>query len=222
VAGRAEFLRNIRRRTRPGEYRPTLAPDSVWTPKEPAPWPERIDDPPARFLRELEAVGGHGFRAGGKEEARDHVVDLARERGAKLLVRWDDEELDALGVDAPLSEAGVEVVAWRGLSDFREVTARADIGLSTADWAIAETGSLVLSSGPGRGRSVTLLPPTYVAVIPAARVLRDVPEAIEKHAGGVLPSNVCFHTGPSRSGDIEMSLVTGMHGPGDVHVILLG
>ena len=222
MAGRAEFLRNIRRRTRPGEYRPTLAPDSAWTPKEPAPRPERIEDPPARFLRELKAVGGHGFRAAGIEEARGYVVDLVRERGAKLLVRWDDEELSALGVDEPLSKAGVDVVAWRGLSDFREVTARADVGLSAADWAIAETGSLVLTSGPGRGRSVTLLPPTYVAVLPADRVLRDVPEAIEKYAGGVLPSNVCFHTGPSRSGDIEMSLVTGMHGPGDVHVILLG
>ena len=222
MAGRAEFLRNIRRRTRPGEYRPTLAPDSVWIPKQPPPWSERIDDPPARFLRELEAVGGHGFRAADGEEARDHVVDLARERGAKLLVRWYDEELDALGVDGPLSKAGVEVVVWRDLSDFREVTARADVGLSTADWAIADTGSLVLSSGPGRGRSVTLLPPTYVAVLPAARVLRDVPEAIERYAGGVLPSNVCFHTGPSRSGDIEMSLVTGMHGPGDVHVVLVG
>ena len=222
MAGRAEFLRNIRRRTRPGEYRPTLAPDSVWTVGERPREPERIVDPPARFLREWEAVGGHGFRAAGKEEARGYVVDLARERGTGLLVRWDDEELDALGVDGPLSKAGVEVVVWRELSDFREVTAWADVGLSTADWAIADTGSLVLSSGPGRGRSVTLLPPTYVAVLPAARVLRDVPEAVEKYAGGVLPSNVCFHTGPSRSGDIEMSLVTGMHGPGDVHAVLVG
>lgn len=222
MAGRAEFLANIRRRTRPGEYRPTLAPDSVWTPREPGPRPERIEDLPARFMEELEAVGGHGFRAADEEEARGYVVDLARERSAELLVRWDDEELDALGVDGPLSACGAEVVVWRGLSDFREVTARADIGLSTADWAIAETGSLVLSSGPGRGRTVTLLPPTYVAVLPAARVLGAVPEAIEKYVGGALPSNVCFHTGPSRSGDIEMSLVTGMHGPGDVHVVLLG
>lgn len=222
MAGRAEFLQNIRRRTRPGEYRPTLAPDSVWTPKGSPPGPERIDDPPARFLEELEAVGGHGFRAADQKEARGYVVDLARERGAQLLVRWDDAELDALGADGPLSEAGVEVAVWRELSDFREVTARADVGLSTADWAIAETGSLVLSSGPGRGRSVTLLPPTYVAVLPAARVLRTVAEAIGKYAGSTLPSNVCFHTGPSRSGDIEMSLVTGMHGPGDVHVVLVG
>jgi L-lactate utilization protein LutC len=68
---------------------------------------------------------------------------------------------------------------------------------------------------------VTLLPPTYVAILPADWVLRTVPEAIQKYAGGTLPANVCFHTGPSRSGDIEMSLVVGMHGPGDVHVLLV-
>jgi L-lactate utilization protein LutC len=141
---------------------------------------------------------------------------------AKLLVRWDVEYLDELGVDELLREAGVEVALWHDLPDLREIAGRADIGLSTATWAIAETGSLVLEHGPGRGRSVTLLPPTYVAILPVDRVLRTVPEAIQKYAGGTLPANVCFHTGPSRSGDIEMSLVVGMHGPGDVHVILVG
>ena len=69
---------------------------------------------------------------------------------------------------------------------------------------------------------MTLLPPTYVAVVPVERMLRTVPEAIEKYAASDLPANVCFHTGPSRSGDIEMALFVGMHGPGDVHVILVG
>jgi L-lactate dehydrogenase complex protein LldG len=88
-----------------------------------------------------------------------------------------------------------------------------------------ETGTLVLERGPGKGRTVTLLPPTYVAVVPVERILHTVPEAIEKYAGGEaggLPANVCFHTGPSRSGDIEMSLFAGRHGPGDVHVVLVG
>jgi L-lactate dehydrogenase complex protein LldG len=103
------------------------------------------------------------------------------------------------------------------------VAARADIGLSTAEWAIAETGTLVLTGGPGRGRTVTLLPPTYVAVVPVDRMVRTVPEAIEKYAGmGRPPANLCFHTGPSRSGDIEMTLTIGVHGPGDVHVVLVG
>jgi len=224
VADRTEFLESIRHRTQSGKYKPPHAPNVAWPPKEDGPRESPpIEDPPARFLEELEALGGHGKRAANLDEARDYILSLARERGAKLLVRWDVEELEELGVDGSLQEVGTEVVIWRNLEDFREVTAGADIGLSTAEWAIAETGSLVLTSGPGKGRTVTLLPPTYVAVLPADRVLRTVTEAIEKYAGnGELPANVVFHTGPSRSGDIEMEIFVGMHGPGDVHVVLVG
>jgi L-lactate dehydrogenase complex protein LldG len=220
MADRAQFLESIRHRT--DKYKPTRAPDAAWTKGEPRPGGP-IVDPPARFLEELEALGGHGKRVEDLEEAREYVLSLARERDAKLLVRWDVEELEKLGVDGPLEEAGAEVAVWRDLEDFREVAARADIGLSTAEWAVAETGSLVLTGGPGRGRTVTLLPPTYVAVVAANKVLATVPEAIEKYAErGEVPANVCFHTGPSRSGDIEMSLSIGVHGPGDVHVVLVG
>ncbi|MDQ3318488.1 MAG: lactate utilization protein [Actinomycetota bacterium] len=222
MVGRAEFLEKVRHRTQRGRYKPTHAPDVAWTPKDGPRRDTPIEDPPARFLEELEALGGHGIRVGSLEEARDHVLSMVRERDAKLLVRWDVEELEELGVDGPLVDSGVEVSVWRDLEDFREVAGRADVGLSTAAWAIAETGTLVLEGGPGMGRSVTLLPPTYVAVVPVEKILRTVPEAIEKYAGKRLPANVCFHTGPSRSGDIEMSLFVGMHGPGDVHVILVG
>jgi L-lactate dehydrogenase complex protein LldG len=220
VPGRAEFLASIRHRTQAGRYKPTNAPDVAWTGESRE--SEPIGDPPSRFIEELEALGGHGKRAGSLEEAREYVLELARERDAKLLVRWDVDELEELGIDGPLADAGIEVAVWRDLADFRGVASKADIGLSTAAWAIAETGTLVLEGGPGMGRSVTLLPPTYVAVVPVERMLRTVPEAIEKYAAGGLPANVCFHSGPSRSGDIEMALFVGMHGPGDVHVILVG
>lgn len=220
MADRAEFLESIRHRT--GRYKSTRAPDIAWTPTEELRERERIEDPLARFLEELEALGGHGQRVENLERAREYVLALVRERDAKLLIRWDEEELEQLGADGPLEESGVEVVVWRDLEDFREVSGQADVGLSTAEWAIAETGSLVLTSGPGRSRTVTLLPPTYVAVLSADRVLSTVSEALKKYAGAALPANVCFHTGPSRSGDIEMSLAIGVHGPGDVHVILVG
>ena len=225
MPGRTEFLQSIRHRTQAGRYKPTNAPDVAWTTAGETPEREPIEDPPARFIEELEALGGHGKRVESLDEARDYVLELASEREAKLLVRWDVDELGILNVDAPLGEAGVEVAVWQDLTDFREVAGRADIGLSTAAWAVAETGTLVLEGGPGMGRTVTLLPPTYVAVVPVDRLLQTVPEAIGKYAGGEaggLPANVCFHTGPSRSGDIEMSLFIGMHGPGDVHVILVG
>jgi L-lactate dehydrogenase complex protein LldG len=223
MADRIEFLEYIRHRTRAGRYKPTHAPDVAWTPKSEPARREQIEDLPTRFLEELEAIGGYGRRVSSPEEVREYVVSLALEKGAELLVRWAVEELERLGVDDPLKQAGVEVAAWSDLEDFRKVAARADVGLSTAEWAIAETGSLVLASGPGRGRTVTLLPPTYLAVVAVEKVLSTVPEAIEKYTGdGKVPANVCFHTGPSRSGDIENSLVAGMHGPGDVHVVLVG
>jgi L-lactate dehydrogenase complex protein LldG len=225
LPGKAEFLESIRHRTQAGRYKPTNAPDVAWTPKEEPGESRPIEDPAARFIEELEALGGHGKRVASPDEASEYVLQLARERGAKLLLRWDVDELDELEVDAPLGETGVEVVVWRDLADFREIAGKADIGLSTAEWAISETGTLVLEGAPGKGRTVTLLPPTYVAVVPVERILRTVHEAIEKYVGGEagdLPANVCFHTGPSRSGDIEMSLFVGMHGPGDVHVILVG
>ena len=222
---RAEFLDSIRHRTQAGRYKPTHAPDVAWTREGEPREGELIEDPPTRFIEELEVLGGHGKRVENPNQAREYVLELIRERQAKLLLRWDVDELEELGIDVPLGEAGVEVAVWRGLDDFREVAGKADIGLSTAAWAIAETGTLVLEGGPGKGRTVTLLPPTYVAVVPVERILRTVPETIEKYAGGgagELPANVCFHTGPSRSGDIEMSLFVGMHGPGDVHVVLVG
>ncbi len=221
MADRAEFLESIRHRTRAGKYQPTRAPDTAWTPggsrKERAP----IEDPPERFLEELELLGGHGKKVETLSEARDYVLSLARERNAKLLVRWDVEELEALGVDELLEEAGIEVVIWRDLEDFREVAASADIGVTTAEWAVAETGSLMLVGGPGKGRSVTLLPSVHVAVVPVNRVLGTVPEAIGKYSDGEVPANLCFHTGPSRTGDIEMTLSIGVHGPGEVHVVLV-
>jgi L-lactate dehydrogenase complex protein LldG len=222
VADRAEFLQKVRHRTQRGRYKPTHAPDIAWTPGDEPRYSQPIQDPPTRFIEELEALGGHGVRVANMDEARDHLLSVIHEREVKLLVRWDVQELEVLGVDDPLRQSDVDVVVWRDLEDFREVAGKADVGLSTAAWAIAETGTLILEGGPGMGRSVTLLPPTYVAVIKVDQILNTVPEAIEKYSGHPLPANVCFHTGPSRSGDIEMSLFVGMHGPGDVHVVLVG
>ncbi len=222
MADRTEFLDKVRHRTRSGKYQPTRAPDVAWTPEGSPREREPIEDPFARFLEELEAVGGRGKKVETPGEARGYILSLAEERNAKLVVRWDVEELEELGFDGTLEEAGTEVAVWRGLDNGREVAAGADLGITTAEWAIAETGSLVLAGGPGMGRSVTLLPPVHVAVVPVDRVLRTVPEVIQKYSDGNLPANLTFHTGPSRTGDIEMTLSIGVHGPGEVHVVLVG
>ena len=223
MANRTEFLQAIRHRTQTGQYKPTKAPDIAWTPTGDPREREPIEDLPARFVEELVALGGRGERVDSYEEAGEYVFSLTKERETELLVRWDVEELERLGIDGSLGEAGIEVVVWGELEDFREVAAKADIGLSTAEWAIAETGSLVIEGGPAKGRSVTLLPPVHVAVVDVDRVLATVPDAIAEYAeSGEVPANLTFHTGPSKSGDIEMTLAVGVHGPGEVHVVLVG
>ncbi len=221
MAERAGFLDAIRHRTR--SFRPAAAPDSAWSPTRPAAPPVAVADPIERFIRALEAVGGNARRVDGVEEARDHVVSLAAAREARLVLRWDVEELERLGLEEPLRAQEAEVVPWRDTDDVRSLAAEAAMGVSVADWAVADTGSVVLAHGPRRGRSVVLLPPTHVTLVEADRVVESIFDAYDRLAElDELPSNVAFHTGPSRSGDLEQIPVVGVHGPGDVHVIVVG
>ena len=189
MADRTEFLESIRHRTRRGRYKPTKSPDSVWTPGVDRPEREEIEDPRQVYRG---ARGAGRARQTNRGSGRGTGVRSGSGAGGELLVRWDVEYLDELGADEPLRKPASRSLSARR-PDLGEIAGRADIGLSTATWAIAETGSLVLEHGPGQGRSVTLLPPTYVAILPADRVLRTVPEAIQKYAGGTLPANVFSH-----------------------------
>jgi L-lactate dehydrogenase complex protein LldG len=231
MADREQFLAHVRERIQSGgarpheHYQPTVAPESVWTPTRPRPpvWEPSPGELPERFLAELRALGGVGARLADMAAARDYIIEMARHKGAALLVRWGDEPTDALGVDAPLSAAGTRVAVWGRDADARALCATADLGLSSAEYAVAETGSLVLVTSPERGRAVTLLPPAYVAVVPVARLVPRVTDVIAHYAqAGPLPASLCFHTGPSRSADIEQSLAIGVHAPGEIHVLLVG
>ena len=112
MADRTEFLESIRHRTRRGRYKPTKSPDSVWTPGVDRPEREEIEDPPARFIEELEALGGHGKRTESLEEARDYVLDLARERRRSYSFAGTLSTSTSSALDEPLREAGVEVALW--------------------------------------------------------------------------------------------------------------
>ncbi|MBI3944005.1 MAG: lactate utilization protein [Chloroflexi bacterium] len=107
--------------------------------------------------------------------------------------------------------------------------ASAQVGLSGANYAIAASGTLVLLSGQNSGRLASLLPPVHVALIIAERILYTVEEAVALiRADYAYPPNtpfpassVTFITGPSRTADIEQTLSIGVHGPKEIHVIIL-
>jgi L-lactate dehydrogenase complex protein LldG len=91
---------------------------------------------------------------------------------------------------------------------------------SQAIYGLADTGSVVLASGPEEPRARSLLPEVHISLLAEERILPGLEELFAA-LGRDLPSALAIVTGPSRSADIEQSLTVGVHGPGEVHVVLL-
>ena len=98
------------------------------------------------------------------------------------------------------------------------------VGITGVFCAIAETGTLLTLSGPDTAAKTSLLPETHIAVVPVARVVATLEEAfaLVRAEHGKLPRALNFISGPSRTGDIEQTIVLGAHGPARVHLILIG
>jgi L-lactate dehydrogenase complex protein LldG len=104
----------------------------------------------------------------------------------------------------------------------RAACVAADVGITCADYALAETGTLVMLSSPQEARLISLLPPMHVAVFPRSRMLANLDELL-----AILPnpaeqtSSMVLITGPSRTADIEQILVRGVHGPGEIYAVIV-
>jgi len=112
--------------------------------------------------------------------------------------------------------AGIEVA-------FRAPRDEDLIGITGAFCAVAETGTLMLLSGPRTWASASLLPETHIAIVPRSRIVATMEDAFSllRSEQGELPRAVNFISGPSRTGDIEQTIVLGAHGPYRVHVIVV-
>jgi L-lactate dehydrogenase complex protein LldG len=173
-----------------------------------------------RFARELTLVAGEVVLAQSVDEARAALAaELAAERRA---VTWGWPELvAACGLD--FSDL------WRGLggrcrepyaADFREAALAADVGVTGVDFAIADTGTLVISAAVGRPRSVSLLPRLHIALVRPSQLVSRMGYTFSR-LRQARPSAVHFVTGPSRTSDIENDLSIGVHGPARVLAIVL-
>lgn len=150
-------------------------------------------------------------------EAAGHVADIARERGAASYARWADMPA-GLDMDDALAEL------TRVQPDCCQALAQVDLGLTYAQAALVDSGSLVLVAGAQRPRAVSLLPPTHVCLVPRQALAPDVsalPQLLRAHASpeGLLPSCLNLVTGPSSTADIELVLVRGVHGPGALDIV---
>ena len=198
------------------------------------PLPERGDmgyqgagtDPVARFRAELSAAGGIAHIVPDTDAAVARVIELVQAQSARRALLSRGPVVDALHLADRLRSQGVEVIWVDSLTaeSSREPFFAADIGISDVDYLVAETGSVVVQSRPGEPRSVSLLPPVHIAVADRSQLVPDLFDLFVKKPGSerpVLPSCLSIITGPSKTGDIELKLVTGVHGPGEIHVVLV-
>lgn len=179
---------------------------------------------------EVEAVGGKAFRVPDLLAARELLATLLDEAAAKSALCWDHDVLARMGLSEFLQSRDIVRNSFENLSklDFdvqRATMLACEVGISSVDCAIAETGTLMVCSRPGQERVASLLPVMHVAIVERQQIVPDLLDAFGiLHQRGLenLPSNTTLITGPSKTGDIELQLTTGVHGPKHWRVILVG
>jgi L-lactate utilization protein LutC len=167
------------------------------------------------FGQNFEKLGGKCFFV---REPGEVVPVLAELLQGKRVVASNAPFLAACGITAlPQVQSG-----FTDREALRAACAAADVGISSASYALAETGTLVMLASPEEPRLVSLLPPMHIAVFPRSLMLANLDELL-----AVLPnpaeqtSSMVLITGPSRTADIEQILVRGVHGPGEIYAVIV-
>jgi L-lactate dehydrogenase complex protein LldG len=206
MSSRDQILNRLRQQTREAQL--------------PAPWRSRrhFDDPAGRFIETLKANKGEALRAGSLAEALALAGDVLHEAGASRVIA----DGHPLLVEAKLVDRWPETdwyIVGHSEGDLRAFAAAADVGISVATAALAETGTVVVATDAQTSRLTGLLPPVHLVLASTTHLTTDIftwtaqrPEA--------LPASVTLISGPSKTADIEQTMAVGVHGPGRFIVIL--
>lgn len=181
-----------------------------------------IDSLIESFIKELLNVNTEIREAQGEEELRDFIAGLVRKKGVSSFIMWESDYLNSLGLKELLKKEGLRQIT----SNDKNEIAEAGMGITGADYAIADMGTLVLLTDEDRPRSVSLLPPIHLAIVKRSDIVTDIRELFiilkqRLDAGQSTPSCMTFITGPSRTADIELNLTLGVHGPKELYVIII-
>lgn len=213
MSAREEILRRVKTGlgTRGLEERRVAALMRLTQPVR-GPQPLGAGDLKARFVSKAESLAS----------TQESVQVLSDVPGA--IARY----LDSLGLPAAAMVCSPDLAAlpWasRGLQPvFRGASGSDQVGVTSCFCALAETGTLLLLSSPDSPATVSLLPETHIAIVPVSRIVFGMEDAfaLVRRERGQLPRAVNFVSGPSRTGDIEQTIVLGAHGPCRVHLILV-
>ncbi len=178
------------------------------------------DDLVRLFRERAEAVGMkvHPVESAGLQ---DRLVELLRGLGAKRVVLGLSQKERSARLDGVLGHAGFRVL---DSTDGLDAQFDVDVGITDVHAALAETGTLICSTDEHHSRGVSLIPPIHIAIVREEDIVPDMLDYwadIAGKDGRGLPSSLAFITGPSKTADIEGVLVTGVHGPGQVHILFV-
>lgn len=184
-------------------------------------------DPVQRFIQELAAAGGTGYLAADRDAVVHIIQSILQAHNARRILLSRGGLIDRLNLPAAFQALGL---ITRTLNDVpanpREDFFSADAGITNVHRLIAETGTVVMATNPDEPRSVSLLPPVHICLADRSQLLPDLFDLFDLFSPATElkqstpPSCLTLITGPSKTGDIELKLVTGVHGPGEIHVIV--
>ena len=171
------------------------------------------------FRVKLEAVSGECHWASSAGEAAELIKHILQGKGVKS-VALTGPLLSGIGGGLAdyLSQAGIAV----NTDNLRATAPEVDAGITSARWAVAETGTVVQTATDVDERLCSTLPPIHLAVVAADSLVPTLAEALARiHSSPQIPGFVGFITGPSRTSDIERVLTIGVHGPEQFIVLFI-
>lgn len=178
------------------------------------------------FSRELEKVGGRVSRAQSSEDVRQLLQELYSPEEYATVAVSACAVLDQLDLREWLVSTGRQVVPsleefMNSPEQYKHALMKADLGITCADHALADTGTLVLVSGGEQHRLISLLPPVHVCLLDPRRVFASLTDFLARENETSQPAYAmtCI-TGPSRTADIELTITMGIHGPRALQVVL--
>ena len=208
---REQILQSLRRENRP--FPSANAPSSYlhMVPLDDLS-PEELE---TIFIENAKKAACIVYQPATQEEAIQTLLEIVDDD--RKISSWELDQIPLHGLESALDKAGIAHVGEDAL---------VQVGVTGVEAALAATGSLVLTSGHGRYRAASLLPPIHVAVVTCSQITTDLETWLAgQRAKGLermrQASNIVIITGPSRTADIAMQLVMGMHGPREMHIILI-
>lgn len=171
-----------------------------------------------RFVDYATGVAASVERLGGYDDIPQAIAAYLKQENLPAAFRMAPQN-DLKSIDWSLQPA---LTISEGASDGQDL-----VGLNRAGCGVAETGTLVMTSGPESPTTLNFLPETEIIVVRADEIVgsyEDAWDMIRKkaEAGGGMPRTVNMITGPSRTGDIEQTIYLGAHGPRRLHILIIG